>query len=135
MTQAPVSPALPRLEQVPLAPLLSIEADQSLWDAWQLLSLSGRRHLAVVDDEGRCLGVVADRAVLTDVPLTEDRLAGRSVREVMATPVPLTVEDSPREAARRMVDSSVDAIPMVDAHGRLKGMVTTSDLTRWLASH
>ena len=135
MTDTPVVPRTQRLADLALGPLLTIEADQSLWDAWQLLFLSGRRHLVVVDVEGRCRGVVADRAILSEVPLTEDRLTQRTVRQVMAVPAPLTVDDSPQEAARRMVESAVDAIPIVDCSQRLQGMVTTSDLTRWLAAH
>jgi CBS domain-containing protein len=79
--------------------------------------------------------VVADRAILAELPLTEERLAERTVSEVMATPAALHPDDSPRAAAQRMVDASVEAVPIVDAAGRLQGMVTTSDLTRWLAGH
>lgn len=123
-----------RLGDLALGPLLTIEADQSLWDAWQLLSLSGRRHLVVVDAAGRCLGVIADRAILSELPLTEDRLTERSVAQVMATPAPVSVNDSPRDAAQRMLDAAVEAIPVVDDTGRVQGMVTTSDLARWIAA-
>ncbi len=135
MTNTPLALRPDRLADLSLGPLLTIEADQSLWDAWQLLSLSGRRHLVVVDSEGRCLGVIVDRAILSEVPLTEDRLSGRTVAQVMATPTPLTLADSPRDAAQRMIDSAVEAIPLVDDSGRLQGMVTSSDLARWLAAH
>ena len=135
MTHAPLALRPDRLADISLGPLLTIEADQSLWDAWQLLSLSGRRHLVVVDGEGRCLGVIADRAILSEVPLTEDRLTGRTVAQVMATPAPLTLANSPRDAAQAMIDSVVEAIPLVDDTGRLQGMVTSSDLARWLAAH
>jgi acetoin utilization protein AcuB len=123
-----------RLADLALGPLLTIEADQSLWDAWQLLSLSGRRHLVVVDATGRCLGVIADRAILSELPLTEDRLTQRTVAQVMATPAPVTLQDSPRDAARRMLDAAVEAVPVVDDTGRVQGMVTTSDLARWIAA-
>lgn len=123
-----------RLGDLALGPLLTIEADQSLWDAWQLLSLSGRRHLVVVDAAGRCLGVIADRAILSELPLTEDRLTERSVAQVMATPAPVSVNDSPRDAAQRMLDAAVEAVPVVDDTGRVQGMVTTSDLARWIAA-
>lgn len=135
MTNAPLAIRADRLADISLGPLVTVEAEQSLWDAWQLLSLSGRRHLVVVDAEGRCRGVIADRAILSEVPLTEDRLTGRTVAQVMATPTPLTLTDSPRDAAQRMVDSAVEAVPVVDDTGRLQGMVTASDLARWLAAH
>jgi CBS domain-containing protein len=135
MTDAPVSPDMEHLTEISLGALLTIEDDESLWDAWQLMFLSGRRHLVIIDGEGRYLGVVADRAILAELPLTEERLAERTVSEVMATPAALHPDDSPRAAAQRMVEASVEAVPIVDAAGRLQGMVTTSDLTRWLAGH
>ncbi len=135
MTDATTIAHPERLADLSLGPLLTIEAEQSLWDAWQLLFLSGRRHLVVVDDDGRCLGVVADRAILSELPLSEDHLNQRTVGQVMSNPTPLTLDDTPQEAARRMVDSAVDAIPILDSAQRLQGMVTSGDLSRWLAAH
>ena len=122
-----------RLDRIPWGPLVTIEADQSLWDAWQLLYVSGMRHLAVVDTEGRYLGVLADRSVLTDLPLTEEHLATRRVRDVMACPQAVSPEESPRCAARVMVDHAVEAAPLIDAQGRLVALVSATDLMRWLA--
>ena len=33
-------------------PVLTVEIDASLWDAWQLLFVSGLRHLVVLDTDG-----------------------------------------------------------------------------------
>jgi CBS domain-containing protein len=42
-------------------------------------------------------------------------------------------ETTAAEAARAMLDASVDALPVVDAHNRVVGLVTGSDLLRLLA--
>jgi CBS domain-containing protein len=118
-----------------LEPLITVEADQSLWDAWQLMFLSGLRHLAVVDESRRCVGVLTDRSILTDLPLTEAHLAHHHVREVMSSPGVLTLSDSPRCAAKTMVRFAVEAIPLVEESGRLRGLVTAGDLVRYWASN
>lgn len=117
-------------------PVLTVEVAESLWDAWQLLFVSGLRHLVVLDGDGTCLGVLSDRTILAEVPATSDHLATRQVRDVLAMVPPVSVEPStsPRAAAAVMVGSSVEAVPVLDHDGRLVGIVTESDIVRWLVA-
>ena len=116
-------------------PVLTVDVHETLWDAWQLLFVSGLRHLVVLDRDGTCRGVLSDRNILADVPVTQEHLRTRYVGEVTAhTPV-LRVEPNaqPRQVARIMVEHSAEAVPVVDAGGRVLGLVTEGDLVRWLA--
>ena len=115
-------------------PVLTIEAGETLWDAWLLLSVSGLRHLVVVDD-GRCLGVLSDRTILTDLPVSEERLRQRTVGALVAGGILHPVRDhhSLAEIARIMARGSVEAVPVLDDQGRPIGIVTGSDLVRWWA--
>ena len=115
-------------------PVLTVEMDESLWDAWQLLFVSGLRHLVVLGDDGTSVGVLSDRNVLAEVPATAEHLSGRKVRDVLAM-VPVVMvgpDDSPLTAARVMSASTVEAVPVVDPRGRLVGIITESDIIRWL---
>ena len=115
-------------------PVLTVEVGESLWDAWQLLFVSGLRHLVVIDANGASLGVLSDRNILAEVPATADHLSARRVSDVLAM-VPLVSvgpEDSPLTAARVMATNSVEAVPVIDSAGRLVGVVTESDIVRWL---
>ena len=114
-------------------PVLTVEVGESLWDAWQLLFVSGLRHLVVLDD-GSSLGVLSDRNILAEVPATAEHLSNRRVRDVLAM-VPLVSvgpNDSPLTAARVMSGNSVEAVPVLEADGRLVGILTEADLVRWL---
>lgn len=116
-------------------PVLTVEVGETLWDAWQLLFVSGLRHLVVLDDAGACVGVLSDRAVLSDLPLTPEHMGRRRVGDVLAR-VPLihlSPEQSPTDAARLMTRYAIEAIPVIDEEERLVGVVTGSDLVRWLA--
>lgn len=115
-------------------PVLTIELDESLWDAWQLMYVSGVRHLAVIDEDGSCLGVISDRAATADVDLDAPAMKRRRVRDIMAR-VPLIAvspEDAPVIAAARMQQHSVAATPVID-HGRLVGIVSEADIVHWVA--
>lgn len=115
-------------------PVLTVEVGESLWDAWQLLFVSGLRHLVVIDANGASLGVLSDRNILAEVPATSDHLSGRRVGDVLAM-VPLVSvlpTDPPLAAARVMAGNTVEAVPVVDQRGRLVGIITESDVVRWL---
>ena len=115
-------------------PVLTVEVGESLWDAWQLLFVSGLRHLVVLDDDGSSLGVLSDRNILAEVPATAENLSRRQVQDVLAMVPLVSVEPtmSPLVAARLMSDHSVEALPVLDHGGRLVGIITESDIVRWL---
>ena len=116
-------------------PVLTVEVGESLWDAWQLLFVSGLRHLVVIDRDGTSLGVLSDRNILAEVPATAEHLSARQVGDVLAM-VPLVSvrpTDHPLTAARLMAGNTVEAVPVLDDAGRLVGIVTETDIVRWLA--
>lgn len=98
------------------------------------------RHIVVVDEAGRVIGIIADRDVRTAIgdplealhqeltELEELRVAG-----VMSTDVVTVREDRQlADVARQFVDERVGAIPVVDGSDRLVGIVTYVDVIRAL---
>ncbi len=60
------------VSEIMSVPVLSIELSDSLWDAWQLLSVSGLRYLVVLGRDNECLGLISDRQILAEIPATAD---------------------------------------------------------------
>jgi acetoin utilization protein AcuB len=94
--------------------------------AWELMRDHHFRHLPVVDEQRRVVGIVSDRdlrPVLLSASLDELR-----VEEIM-TEEPMTIdpEASVMEAARLMVDQKIGALPVVSGD-ELAGIVTETDL-------
>ncbi len=116
------------------SPVVTISAQDSLWDAWHVMFVSGLRHLVVVGDDGMPVGLLCDRAVLTDLPLSEEHLSHRTVGDVMSYPGSVGSQDSAYEAAGLMTRHAVDALPITDDSGRVTGLITASDLAAWVAS-
>ncbi len=80
------------------------------------------------------LGVLSDRNILAEVPATAEHLSARQVGDVLAMVPFVSVKpsDHPLEAARVMAGNTVEAVPVLDDAGRLVGIVTESDIVRWL---
>jgi acetoin utilization protein AcuB len=115
---------------------VAVSPRHSLADALRLTRERRIRHLPVVDG-GEVVGMVSDRDVRTALPspLTEPDeqrvafLERTPVSAVMRAPVstigPLdTVED----AAKEMRRTRIGALPVVDAHGALLGILSESDV-------
>jgi CBS domain-containing protein len=114
--------------------LVTVRPDESLFAAWELLSRGDIHHLPVVS-AGRCVAVVDDRMVAGAIasPLVTRR---RTVAEVMPQRVHCVLPSTPlRRVAGIMRLEGTTAVPVVDEHRRLLGLVTDRDLVAAVADH
>jgi len=122
-------------------PAVSVGPTDSLLDAARLMVDHQVRHLPVVDD-GAVVGMVSDRDIRTVAGDPVRYLESRphdgarmlSVRDAMS-PTAITVRaDRPlREVANELADERIGALPIVDADGKLLGIVSYVDALRALA--
>ncbi|MBI2157569.1 MAG: CBS domain-containing protein [Candidatus Rokubacteria bacterium] len=120
-------------------PAVTIRAAAPVREAAALMKAREIRHLPVVDDTDRLVGIVTDRDLRQIVfdPAIQERLGevaeileGLTVREVMTWGV-VTVKPATgiRQAARLMHEQKIGALPVV-ADGRVVGMLTERDVLR-----
>jgi len=123
-----------QVAEIMSVPVLTIDQGDSLWDAWQMLSVSGLRHLIVVDRNGQCLGVVRDRNILADPPLNEAHLAAKQIVSIVPAPPPICLgpQDSPKHAAKLMTGHDMEALPVCTSDGKVIGIVSQGDLLNYV---
>ncbi len=108
-------------------------ADTGAGHALQMMREKIIRRVAVVDAEGRLVGIVNDRALLR---LLSERRRHQTdplptVGMVMTSPVITTQADQPlEEAGNMMAMHRVGALLVVDADHRPVGIITDRDLYR-----
>lgn len=98
------------------------------------------RHVPVTDDNGRVIGIVSDSDVRTAIgdPVEAlhrewEELEELQVSTVMTTDVVTLREDTGLlDAARAFIDHRIGAIPVLDAAGRIVGIVSYVDVLRAL---
>jgi CBS domain-containing protein/RNA polymerase-binding transcription factor DksA len=125
---------------------VSVAADASALEGLERMQRHGIRHLPVVNSAHCVVGVISIedlRAALPfDVTLREPvgRVQAESAREWcigdLMTHAPVTLRDGdPLElAAERMAERRIGCLPIVDAEGRLAGLLSETDLLHALAA-
>lgn len=113
---------------------VSLAATASVADAWRALRDHRIHQAPVLDADGRLVGIVSERDLLTALDLDGERVIEtlrRQVGDVMTTPVvaadPVT---DIRRIAAAMLEMDVAGVPIVDDAGHLVGFVSRSDVLR-----
>jgi IMP dehydrogenase len=104
----------------------SITADRRVADAIRLMEQTGVGTLTVVEGANRLVGLLTERDVRFVGPdaLVSDRMTPRDRLVVHSGPLSLA------DAERLMVARKVKKLPLVDADGRLVGLMTAKDLIK-----
>ncbi len=125
--------------------------DTPVEEVIRLIGCNDIQRVCVVDREGNFLGLISDRDLLAafsgrhpgvwdyfmsklsltePAPLQED-LAVKTAREVMNPNIVTVREDaSINEAIRLMLEKAIKRLPVVDAQGKFKGLVSRDALLR-----
>lgn len=130
--------------------LVTTSPEATLKDAARLLAEHHVSGLPVVDADGVVVGVVSEADIVAkevdetprgsalkrflEGPPVDDRFYARTVGEAMSSPaLTVTTDRSLAYAASTMLAEGINRLPVVDPQGRLKGLVTRSDLVRAFA--
>lgn len=92
--------------------------------------------LVVTDGEGHVVGMFTERDVLRRVVAEQQDPGGIVVARVMTSEVVVCEADMPLEDCRQLMrDRRIRHLPVVNAEGKLQGMVSIGDLNAQLANH
>jgi len=120
--------------------VVSLFAEQSLPLAEDIMQFKHVRHLPVIDETNRLVGIVSDRDLLGAqisslsklMPTDRRELLDRtSVSQVMTVDVwTAGAEMTAANAGRLLLEHRFSCLPVVDDAGQLIGIVTERDLVR-----
>ncbi|MCI0355808.1 MAG: CBS domain-containing protein [Acidobacteria bacterium] len=126
-----------RVREYMTTKVMSLNVDGRLLDAALFIRRTGKRHIPVVDEEGRVVGIISDRDVSRLAP---SMLAGMTPEEYNqvfeATPLTMAMtkdpicvgpDDSIRDAVLLFYTKKVGALPVIE-EGRIVGILTVTDM-------
>ena len=124
------------------APVITFFAEQTMPLAEDIMHFKHVRHLPVVDDAGKLVGLVSHRDLLrvqisslTGLTETQRRAWQSDVRmgQIMTKDVwTIHPETDAAVAGRTLLDHEFGCLPVVDDHDRLVGIVTERDFIKYL---
>ena len=115
-------------------PYTSISPDTTVEQAIKLLAVRGVA-CALVEEEGKLVGVFSDRDTLNKVALEYETMKHRPVRDVMTTdPVYVHESDSSAAALCVMAVMGHRHVPVLDRDHKILGIVTPQRITSFLLS-
>lgn len=137
-------------------PNLCLKHDASLMEALRLMLENRVNHVPLCDEEGRYCGVISTAIILQElIPasargehgLSDLKFAGdatrlltahfrdlekRSVMDVAKTATPVLEESCPTLEAALLLTQNHSPLPVVDADGKLRGMLSRRVLLEYL---
>lgn len=125
--------------------VITVKLNTTLPEEHQIMMDEEIRRLPVVDDEGILIGIVtlgdvrgAQPSPATSLSIWELNylLSSLNVEKIM-TPQPMTIEPEATigAAARTMLEHRVSGLPVVEADGKLAGIITESDIFSMVVIH
>lgn len=114
-----------------------MRSDGLLGAALAMMAEQKERHVVIVDEHTRVIGIVSDRdlAMYYDpVNMTSEKWAAATVEQIMTRdPVCIGSGAQLQTAAQLLLKSAVSALPVVD-NGLLIGILSEKDFVRYSAS-
>ena len=140
--QLPKTETVLLAEQIMTTPVIALPLQAKISNALEIFQARQFRHLPVIADDHRLVGIISDRDVMRHLGgFTRDyhqqipHKAGESIERLMQ---PRVLAASPntdvRYIARLFVEQHVGAMPIV-TDGELIGMVTRSDILSAVMRH
>jgi acetoin utilization protein AcuB len=121
--------------------VITIDKDDSIFEAQEKMVQHRIRHLPVVDKENQLIGILTDRDIRSALPFSlfkdpasekeKEKLSALKIKDIM-TENPTTISPlyTIQDALLLIQKLRVGALPVVDERGKLKGIISVRDLLR-----
>ena len=121
--------------------VISISENLTLESAKEIMNEKKIRHLPVVDDDQKLIGIVTDRDLRSALPDSQvevclkkecmEAIKNKPVKEIMTkNPHTISPAFTIQDALLLFERHKVGAFPVVDDNGKLKGIISVRDLLR-----
>jgi len=105
---------------------VTLEAGNTVAEALELMERYRISGVPIVDDEGVLVGILTNRDLRFETDTSQLVSALMTSRNLVTAPVGTTLE----EAEAILHRNKIEKLPVVDADGRLKGLITVKDISK-----
>ncbi len=105
---------------------VTLRPGDSVADALELMERYRISGVPIVDDAGVLVGILTNRDLRFETDISQPVSALMTIRDLVTAPVGTTLE----EAEEILHRNKIEKLPVVDADGRLKGLITVKDISK-----
>jgi len=128
---------MPTLKDIMTRTVISVREADSLFDAQQLMIRNNIKRLVVIDDRNIPIGIITQKDMVKGLmgngegkPL--DKIAVKAI--MTKNPISMDSHESMKKASQIMNSKNVSSITVVEKMGRTVGIVTKSDICRYIST-
>ncbi|EQC43924.1 CBS domain-containing protein [Bacteriovorax sp. Seq25_V] len=122
-----------RANEIMTRKILTIKSDSKLDELQSFFESYSFRHILVENNDNQIIGIISDRDFLKS--LSRGLNFNNEVQEIMTEKVFFASEHSTiQEIARLMFYENISCIPVADSNYKLTGIVTSTDILKFLIS-
>ena len=119
--------------------VITVDQEAGILDAQELMAQNHIRHLPIITDDQKLIGIVTDRDIRSALPYRfidapqheREKIEALKVKDIMtADPISISPTYTIQDALLLIQNSKVGALPVVDDDRRLKGIISVRDLLR-----
>jgi acetoin utilization protein AcuB len=121
--------------------VITVDQEAKIFDAQELMTANDIRHLPVVEEDNRLVGIVTDRDIRSALPYSffkkaiseteKEKISELRVKDIMSKkPISISPTYTIQDALMVIQDSKVGALPVVDDDGKVTGIISVRDLLR-----
>jgi len=103
---------------------ITLGPDRPLREAYQLMRRFKISGVPIVDGQGRLIGIITNRDLQFERNLDQPIREAMTKENLVTAPVGTSLDDAERILARHRIEK----LPVVDAQGVLKGLITVKDI-------
>ena len=105
---------------------VTLQPGDSVADALELMERYRISGVPIVDDAGILVGILTNRDLRFETDISQPVSALMTIRNLVTAPVGTTLD----EASEILHRNKIEKLPVVDADGRLKGLITVKDISK-----
>jgi len=119
--------------------VVTVDEEAGILDAQKLMAENKIRHLPIIDENQRLVGIVTDRDIRSALPYhfyeepqsVREKIRTLKVKDIMTRdPLSISPAYTIQDALLLIQNSKVGALPVVDDDRRLEGIISVRDLLR-----
>jgi len=121
--------------------VITINKNADIFEAQKKMVEHNIRHLPVVEEDNTLIGIVTDRDIRSALPYElfkkenfvekKEEISALKVKDIMTEqPFSISPANTIEDALLLIQEKRVGAFPVVDEHGKLKGILSVRDLLR-----